>query len=135
MPYVVELARRALAADPTNARLKHMYKVVESLNAACELMHAADYFLSDTQAATWASHLACMGLHFQRLATDAEEGGLAYEAKVALRRGPPRPASRAGQPSFVQTCGSDGMVGKACGIYKQSVPERPLRGRPATVDC
>ena len=118
VPYVVELARRALAADPTNARLKHMYKVVESLNAAYELMYAAGYFLSDTQAATLASHLTRMGLHFQRVAMGAEEGAWRMRPKLHYAVAHLAPQAVLINPRFVQTYGSEGMVGKVCGIYK-----------------
>ena len=51
VPYGVELQRRAVAID-ASASNKHMLKVLESLQAAYDLLYSCDYFLTPEQADT-----------------------------------------------------------------------------------
>ena len=121
-PYVLDLQRRATTTDPTDAN-KHMLKVVESVSEAYNILYSAGYFLTAAEAAALDRHLTRMGLHFQRLAfLSAGAGELAWQMRPKLHYSVAHLSGQAKliNPRFVQTYGSEGLVGKVCNIYKSS---------------
>ena len=119
-PYVLELQRRATTADPSDVN-KHTLKCVESLNAAYNMFYAGGYVLTAAEADAVAHHLTRMGLHYQRLAF-LHTGQLAWQMRPELHYAVAHLASQAKliNPRYVQTYGSEGLVGKVCNIYKAS---------------
>jgi len=120
VPYGLELQRRATTADPSIVN-RHILKCVESLSAVYDIFYAGSYVLTAAEAEAAARHLTRMGLHYQRLAflhTDQ----LAWQMRPKLHYAVAHLAGQAKliNPRYVQTYGSEGLVGKVCNIYKAS---------------
>ena len=122
VPFVAELAKRAVDVDPSELN-KHGLKVIESLNAVYELLYSADYFLSTEQVRALRKHLTRMGSHYQLLAVRTSASGeTKWKQTVKTHYAVGHLADQAVliNPRFVQTYGSEGLVGKIAAIYKRS---------------
>ena len=122
VPYALELQQRAVAIAPTEKN-KHALKVVESLQALYDVFYSGGYFLTPAELATTRRQLLRLGLNYQRLAVLAvAENDLAWKQVPKLHYvvGHLAWQCRLINPRYVQTYGSEGMVGKICGIYRAS---------------
>ena len=121
-PYALNLQQRAVASDPSPVN-KHALKVVESLQAAYELMYGGSYFLSVEQVRELRKALTRLGQNFQQLSVlTSRAGELRWKNTPKLHYVVGHLAAQAKlvNPRFTHTYGSEGLVGKICDIYKQS---------------
>jgi hypothetical protein len=122
-PYCMELQRRAVAMDPTPLE-KHMFKVIESMDALYKLVYNAGFWLTLGEMDAFSKHCRRIGNNWQMLAT--------ITAGQLVRSWPQRPKlhysvahlPRQAQlinPRFVQAYMSESMVGRVAKIYRKSM--------------
>ena len=142
-PFVLELQRRAVEADATESN-RHCFKALESLCAAYDLVYAAGYFLNPVEQLTLERHLTRLGVHWQRLA-NLHAGQMAWQMRPKLHYAVAHVAAQARliNPRFVQTYGSEGLVGKYAryinrrrmGRMRQGCKGRSLRNTALDLLC
>ena len=117
------MQRRAVALDPSPLE-KHMFKVIESLNALYALVYSASFWLTDAELDAFSKHCRRIGNNWQMLAH--------LTAGMLQRSWPMRPKLHYSiahmprqaaliNPRFVQAYLSESMVGNVAKIYRHSM--------------
>jgi len=122
VPFALKLQRRAVDISPTPMS-KHMLKAVESLQSAYDIFYNSDYFLARAEVAALSKSLLRLGRNYQRLAVlSTDMGRLAWKQTPKLHYVVAHLATQSElvNPRYVQTYGSEGLVGKICLIYRAS---------------
>ena len=119
-PYVLALQRRAVQLDGSDNQ-RHMLKVVESMHASIELLYSAGHFLTSAEADLLQHHMTRLGRNYQYLATHVPGVFWRQTSKLHYSVAHLAEQARLINPRYVQTYGSEGLVGKVTKIYKASL--------------
>ena len=123
VPYCVELQRRSVAIDATKLE-KHMFKVIESIDALYKIVYSASNWLTDAELDAFSKHCRRIGHNWQMLAM--------LNKAALVRSWPCRPKLHYSiahlprqaaliNPRSVQAYGSESMVGRVTKIYERSM--------------
>ena len=123
VPYCAELQRRSVAIDATGLE-KHMFKVIESIDALYKIVYAASDWLTDAELDAFSKHCKRIGNNWQMLANlTSAQMVKSWPCKPKLHycvAHLPRQAALI-NPRSVQAYGSESMVGRVTKIYERSM--------------
>ena len=122
VPFALALQRRATEECATTVN-KHMLKVVESLDVLYNVLYSGECFLSADELRNVEHNLLRLGQNYGRLSALAAESGeqmWRMTPKLHYAVGHLSEQVLLVNPRFVQTYGSESLVGKIAAVYKNS---------------
>ena len=121
--YALDLQKRAVDIDPNDVN-HHALKIVQSLQTVYDILYSGEFFLTPNEVGTLHNKLTRMGVNYQLLATQTSaQGQLRWKQTPKLHYAVGHMAMQAAliNPRYVQTYGSEGLVGKVCQIFKKTM--------------
>ena len=120
IPYVVNLATRAVNCTPTNEN-KHALRCITAMHLLCETLYNADYFLTDVEKESVAHNCFKLGIHYQWLAVNTTALKWKQPPKLHYVIAHLPEQARLINPVKVQGYKNESMVGTLSNIYKLSM--------------